>query len=194
MAGVHLEHRRQVYYSRESWKDDVGQQPNIELEISDLPRPRRKPAPARAWVPGRPGELGGPDDSKFGAGFGTTGPDAGYALTLVRAREMALVEGEHRSNVDVAVAAVASARSALFGRAPTGKDVDVALVLLGFDPGIPESLRSELATKRRGWFAAAGHHPAKLHSFVSSLDTGVLRLTADEARSRMAQGTSLITD
>lgn len=172
----------------------MGQQPNIELEISDLPRPRPKPAPARAWVPGRPGELGGPEDTTFGAGFGTTGPDAGYALTLVRARDLALAVGEHRANVDVALAAVASARSALFGRGPTGRDVDVAVVLLGFDPGTPESLRNQLAAKRKDRFAAAGHHPTKLHSFVSSLDAEVLRLTADEARSRMAQGTSLITD
>lgn len=172
----------------------MGQQPNIELEISDLPRPRRKPAPARSWVPGRPGELGGPEDTKFGAGFGTTGPDAGYAFTLVKSRDVSLAEGEHRANVDAALAAVASARSALFGRGPTGKDVDVAVVLLGFDPGTPESLRNTLAAKRKNWFAAAGHHPAKLHSFVSTLDAEVLRLTADEARSRMAQGTSLITD
>ena len=40
-----------------SRKDHVGQQPNIELEMADLPRPRPKPQPAHGWVPGRPGEL-----------------------------------------------------------------------------------------------------------------------------------------
>ncbi len=171
----------------------MGQQPNIELEISDLPRPRRKPDPARGWVPGRPGELSGPDDVQFGGGFGTTGPDAGYAMSLVKGREIELAENEHRANTDAALAAVASARSALLRRGPTGKDVDFALVVLGFDPATPEALRSELAANRVDWFAAAGHHPTNLHGFVSSLDTDVLRLTADEARSRMAQGTSLIS-
>lgn len=170
----------------------MGQQPNIELEISDLPRPRSKPAPARSWVPNRPGELGGPEDMRSGAGFGRTGPDTGYALSLVAARDLELAEGEHRVNVDAALTSVAAARASLYGRAPTGKDVDFALVLLGLDPGVPEGLRTELAGKRKKWFAAAGHHATRLYAFVSSLDTEVLRLTADEARGRMASGTSLI--
>jgi hypothetical protein len=170
----------------------VGQQPNIELEISDLPRPRPKPDPARSWVPGRPGELGGPEDMRWGAGFGRTGPDSGYALSLIAGRRLDLAEGEHRANVDAALAAIVSARSSLFGRAPTGKDLDLAIVLLGLDPATPESLRREMGEKRKTWFAAAGHHPSKLFSFVSSLDTEVLRLTADEARSRMAAGAALI--
>jgi hypothetical protein len=172
----------------------VGQQPNIELEIPDLPRPRRKPDPARSWVPDRPGELGGPEDMQWGSGFGRTGPDSGFALSLIAARKVELAPGEHRGNVDAALAAVVSARSSLYGRAPTGKDVDLALVLLGFDPDIPEGLSEELAAKRKKWFAAAAHHPANLYSFISSLDTEVLRLTADEARSRMASGTALIGD
>ncbi|MGA9595363.1 MAG: hypothetical protein WBV06_04350 [Acidimicrobiia bacterium] len=172
----------------------MGQQPNIELEISDLPRPRRKPDPAPSWVPDRPGELGGPEDMRSGAGFGRIGPDSGYALSLIAGRELDLAEGEHRANVGAALAAIVSARSSLYGRAPTGKDVDLAVVLLGLDPGIPESLRSELAEKRKEWFAAAGHNPTKLYSFVSSLDTDVLRLTAGEARSRMAAGTALIAN
>ena len=177
-----------------AWKDNVGQQPNIELEISDLPRPRRKPDPARSWVPGRPGELNGPEDMHWGAGFGTTGPDAGYALSLVAGREVNLAEGEHRANVDVAVAAVASARSSLFGRAPTGHDINLALVLLGYDSaGVPDEVAASLATRRVGWFAAAAHHHANLHTFIGSLDAAVLRLTADEARGQMAQGTQLIT-
>jgi hypothetical protein len=177
-----------------AWKDKVGQQPNIELEISDLPRPRRKPDPARSWVPGRPGELSGPEDMEWGAGFGTTGPDAGYALSLVAKRDLTLAAGEHRANVDVAVAAVASARSSLFGRGPTGNDINLALVLLGYDSaGVPDEVATSLATRRVEWFAAAAHHHANLHTFVGSLDAAVLRLTADEARSQIAQGTQLIT-
>ncbi len=172
----------------------MGQQPNIELEIPDLPRPRPKPDPARSWVPDRPGELGGPEDMQWGSGFGRIGPDSGFALSLIAARELELPAGEHRANVDAALAAVVSARASLYGRAPTGKDVDAALVLLGLDPATPESLSTELAAKRKKWFAAVAHHPENLYSFVSSLDAEVLGLTAEEARSRMALGVSLIGD
>jgi hypothetical protein len=182
-----------MYYCGATGKDLVGQQPNIEFEISDL-RPRRKPDPATAWVPGRPGELGGPEDMKRGAGFGTSGPDAGYALSLVAKRYFDLADGEHRANANVAVAAVSAARSSLFGRGPTKKDVDMALVLLGYDAeGVPAETITELATARITWFAAAGHHPAKLNEFVSGLDVDSLKLTADEARGRMAQGEQLVT-
>ena len=170
----------------------MGQQPNIELEIADLPRPQPKPDPARSWVPERPGELGGPDDARFGAGFGTTGPDSGYALTLVRARNLELVEGEHRANTDVALAAVASARSALFGRAPTGKDVDLAVVLLGLDPVHPEDDRLQMGDWRKRRFASVAHHPGRLHGFIASLEPDILSLTADEARARVARGEALI--
>lgn len=171
----------------------MGQQPNIELSISDLPRPQPKPDPARSWSPGRPGELGGPDDHEWGGGFGTTGPDAGYALSLVAGRELDLAEGEHRSNADVAVAAVASARSSLFGRAPTMKDVDLAMVLLGYDSeGVPVKTAEVLASNRIEWFAAASHHPDKLTSFLTAVDADVLRLTAAEACGRMANGDKLI--
>lgn len=170
----------------------MGQQPNIELEISDLPRPQRKPAPPRPWIPDRPGELGGPGDAQFGAGFGTTGTDSGYALSLVKARDLDLAAGEHRSNTDLALAAVASARAAMFRRAPTGKDVDLALVLLGLDAATPDGLRVELGEARRRWFAGANHHPMRVNKFVASLDSDVLELTAEDARGRLAEGASLI--
>ena len=170
----------------------MGQQPNIELEMADLPRPRPKPEPARSWVPDRPGELNGPEDMKWGSGFGVTGPDAGYALVLAKRREFELGDGEHRANADVAVAAVAAARSSLFRRGPTGKDLDLALVLLGYDGSVPETMRAQLAERRISWFTGAAHHPAKLVGFIAHLSPETLRLTADEARVRMAKGEQLV--
>lgn len=130
---------------------------------------------------------------RFGTGFGTIGPDSGYAKTLVNTRGLELADGEREGNTKAALAAIASARAALFGRAPTVHDVDLAIVLLGLDPELPDAVRADLSTKRGDWFAAAAHHPAKLYDFVSALDTAVLQLTAAEARTRMAQGTPLIT-
>jgi hypothetical protein len=131
---------------------------------------------------------------KSGAGFGFTGPDAGYASSLAVAREVELADGEHRGNANAAIAAVASARSAMFGRGPTKQDIDFALVLLGYDAsGISDEMATGLATSRLDWFAAAGHHPGKLLDFIAIVPSAVLRLTADEAAARMAQGEALVT-
>lgn len=129
---------------------------------------------------------------RWGSGFGVSGPDAGYAISLARRRQIEVGDGEHRVNVDVAVAAVASARSSLFGRSPTGKDIDLALVVLGLDDsGIPGDLAADLAQGRLGWFTGAAHHPEKLVDFIARLSPETLRLTADEARQRMTQGQRL---
>jgi hypothetical protein len=104
-----------------------------------------------------------------------------------------MAEGEHRGNANVALAAVASARSSMFGRGPTMKDVDLAAVLLGYDAaGLPDETVADLARNRLVWFAAASHHPEKLSGFLAAIDAGTLQLTADEARNRMAQGEQLI--
>lgn len=130
---------------------------------------------------------------KWGAGFGSAGPDAGYAMTLVKSRDIELADGEHKSNADAAIAAVAAARSSRFGRGPTKKDVDFALVLLGYDSGgLQEETVNDLGTARLAWFAAAGHHPDRLTTFLSRLEPAVLDLTAEEARTRMAHGEQLI--
>lgn len=130
---------------------------------------------------------------KWGSGFGAVGPDSGYALSLIGRRNFELSEGELRHNATAAVAAVASARASLYGRAPTGKDIDLALVLLGYDSkGVPAKTTAELAQGRLEWFAAAEHHPGRLVDFVGSIGADVLRLTADEARARLAGGEPLI--
>jgi hypothetical protein len=115
-------------------------------------------------------------------------------MSLVAAREVDLGDGEHHANASAALAAVASARSSLFGRGPTKQDVDLALVLLGYDSSdVPADMATGLAASRLDWFAAAGHNPGRLLDFIARVPTEVLRLTADEARSRMAQGEHLIT-
>ncbi len=81
----------------------------------------------------------------------------------------------------------------MFGRGPTKKDIDMALVLLGYDSaGVPTELTTTLAEQRLVRFAAAGHHPTNLSGFVSELSPELLKLTAAEARGRMAKGESLL--
>lgn len=129
----------------------------------------------------------------WGAGFGTIGPDAGYAQTLVKDRPLQLADGEHRGSAAAAVAAIASARSSLLGRAPIGKDIDVAAVLLGYDiGGLPEEVVRDLQAARMSWLAGVGHRPGALLDLVGAISADTLRQDAAAIRSRMAQGERLI--
>jgi len=155
----------------------MGQQPNIELGMSDLPRPTPQPAPARRWRPGRPGDLATPSEVPWGGAFGTTGPDAGFALRIVSGRDVPLTGGEGRRDADALIAGVAAARASRVGRAPTNEDVDAALVLLGYDTrGIPQGVADDLAARRRRWVSGAAHHPARVHRVVGSISPDVLVL------------------
>jgi hypothetical protein len=171
----------------------MGQQPNIELEIADLPRPRAHPAAARRWTPSRPGEMSGPHDVPWGGAFGTTGPDTGYALSLIGQRELVLAHGEHRANAEAAIAAVAGARASHYGRAPTGEDVDVALILFGYDDReLPADLAASLAADRVDWFANVAHDATKLRGVVAAIPLNVLASKPGAVRAQMATGRRLI--
>jgi hypothetical protein len=171
----------------------MGQQPNIELEISDLPRPRPQPGPARRWRPGRPGEIAGPE-MPWGGGFGTIGPDAGFAMSLLRSRELELEAGEDHHNVEAALTAVATARASRFGRAPTNEDVDVAALLFGFDHHeLPEALLNSLVVDRIRWFANLGHDAAARRAVVELVPLAVLDSKPAAIRAQMATGRRLTT-
>ncbi len=171
----------------------MGQQPNIELEMADLPRPRPTPDAARPWKPQRPGELGAPRDVPWGGAFGTTGPDTGYALLLIRQRSIPLAPGEHRHNAEAALVALAGARASHFGRAPTSKDIDVAMMILGYEPnGFPDDLIAGLARDRQAWVSNLGHDAGKARALVASVPIENLAAPVEDLRVRMAGGERLI--
>jgi len=171
----------------------LGQQPNIELEHADLPRPTAHTAPARRWRPNRPGEVTTPDDMPWGGGFGTTGPDAGYVLRLIAERQLALSPGEHRHNVDAAIAAIASARASRFGRAPIDEDVDLAVLLLGYDTNeLPQELIDGLRADRLEWLANLSHDAAGRRALVAAIPMAVLESKPGAVRAQMATGRRLI--
>ncbi len=171
----------------------MGQQPNIELEIADLPRPEPGPAPARRWRPRRPGEIRSPDETPWGGAFGTTTPDAGYALRLVTERHPELAPGEDLHNVEAALMALATARASHYGRAPIMRDVDVAMTILGYvADGIPVSLIDELKRDRAQWLANLGHDAAKARALVTAVPIENLVAPLDDLRARMVSGERLI--
>ncbi len=168
----------------------MGQQPNIELEMADLPRPTPVPAPPRRWAPKRPGELSSPEEVPWGGMYGTPGPDTGYVLRLLADEPLELGEHEKRADAVAAVAALAAARASRFGRAPTTADVGVAKVLLDYDgqPTTPEFIHARAAA-----VANVAHDATRAAALVGAVDPALLEETPDAVRSRRSSGEPLLT-
>jgi hypothetical protein len=163
----------------------MAQQPNIELRPPEPQRGASGTGPERPWAPDRPGELTG-TGMPWGGAFGMPGPDAGYALKLATGRDLILSDHEHRADADAAVAAVAAARSSLFGRGPTKGDVDAAIVILGYEA------ESDFGPVRAAAIGGSAHHPLRIRRLIAGIPTDVYDATADELRERVASGESLI--
>lgn len=164
----------------------MGQQPNIELEASDLPRQKPAPGPARPWRPNRPAELNSPAEVPQGGPFGIIGPDSGYALRLVSELELSLLPGEHHHDAAASVAAIASARAAIDGRAPIADDVAVGMIVLGYDA--ESSVDAGILANRPNWIANVGHDAGKMRKIVADVPLDTLRLTPAELRQHVADG------
>jgi len=153
-----------------------------------------------AWVPARPGELlGATRRSTVGGreqltgarlpGAGSPGPDQGYALRLAErfASRLVLEEGERSEDVLAGAVAIALRRAALFGRAPVGADLEVALGLFGFLGSAPAAL----VARRKAVFAGLGHDEWRRRALVHGIDEAALRLSARQAMERPLDGDQL---
>jgi hypothetical protein len=134
----------------------------------------------------------GPQDVPTGGPFGTTGPDAGYALTLISGRDISISDDEHRADADAVLAALASARAARAGRGPISEDVQVAELLLGYDPSLPDAVAADLAEDRRRWTAGSARHGGRVRRVVAAVPAAVLAADPDEIRRRLAAGDRFI--
>jgi hypothetical protein len=104
-----------------------------------------------------------PADVPWGGGFGTPGPDTGFAFTFVKA--LNLPGGDHlRSDLEAAILGVVAARASAVGRAPTANDATVAIELLALDAGSAPS------------FAGIAHQRDRLNDLIASIPSD--RLTA----------------
>lgn len=165
----------------------MGQQPNIQLHLEDLPRPEPRPGPARRWSARRPGDLVAPQQVPWGRAFGTPGPDSGYALHLLAGRPPAWAEGEHRADAERMVAALMAARASRLGRAPVIGDAGVAEMILGFRA--QGSAAAEAAEQRRRY---SGHGAEGLRRLLEAVDAELLAAPEAEVRRRWAAGERLI--
>jgi hypothetical protein len=168
----------------------MGQQPNVQLGMEDLPRPVPHPAAPGRWAPSRPGDATSPAEVPWGGAFGTPGPDTGYALRLLESREWALQPGEDRHDVEAAVAALMSARASRFGRAPVASDAEVAEVVLGVrSEDLDDETAAALTQRRARLLPGIAHRAAALRALVASLDLDVLVADPSEVRAMLAAGT-----
>ncbi|MDF1597823.1 MAG: hypothetical protein P1T08_17220 [Acidimicrobiia bacterium] len=162
----------------------MGQQPNIELEVDDLPRPTTEPGAPGVWKPLRPGEINSPADMHVGGVFGNPSPDAGWVIKLVRQAEYERDSGA----IDSVVATVASARASVFGRGPVPDDVEAALIVLGLRvDGLPEVTRADLNRRRTMWLRKSAHETVPGRSVLDDIDRDFLHQTLDEIRAGIAE-------
>lgn len=162
----------------------MGQQPNIEHSQADAPKDEAEPGSPRRWKPGRPAELNSPSDVAWGGKFGRPGPDTGFVLKLIG---RASFDRSDRPKITEAVAAtVAGARASLFGRAPTVKDVEVALILMGFrDEGLSDDKLAALQERREAGLDHAAHELRKGTSFLEHIPQAHLAASPDKLRAML---------
>ena len=78
---------------------------------------------------------------------------------------------------------MASKRAALFGRAPSIYDVQLALSLWGFLDAVPP----ELQERRRAAFSSVAHDYVAQRRLADAVPEEILRLTPEEARARRGE-------
>lgn len=162
----------------------MGQQPNIEVEASDLPLEEPERGVERRWVPNRPGEITAPEDMPRGDAFGRPGPDTGWALRLLR--RTAYDRGDRPGILADVVTALVGARAAAYGRSPVPQDIEAALSVLGLRPqDMDPASVAQLATRREDWLDEVPHDPWPGMSALQSIPISLLKETPARIRARL---------
>lgn len=161
----------------------------VPVATKDEPREGEILPPPERWVPHRPGETVN-GAQQFGDGFGSPGPDQGYALFLGKrfADKLELAPGEHKADVIAGCLGVATKRASLFGRGPVIYDWEVAYSVWGYLGGAP----TVVMQKRVELFAEAGHHYWKRRAIADAVPESTLRMTPQMVRAAMAGGQELL--
>jgi hypothetical protein len=120
-----------------------------------------------------------PDQVPHGEGFGTPGPDTGWALVLI---DRANIPGRTKG-LDRVLAALMGARAASFGRAPTLEDLEVAKILCGIGDGLPD----HLAARRERWVEATAHEKPPGRSALAEVGMELLGYQPAAVRLRVSK-------
>lgn len=155
--------------------------PFVAPDLDDRPRqqqnlpPGVSYPPARSWRANRPGDLAATQPGAVrpaGALLGRPGPNVGYAYTLAeRARDrLRLAPHEDLDDAVSVVAEIAGKRAAALGRAPVIGDVELAMLLLGYDGSADEAFA---AWRARAVHGASHDYPTR-RAIVDSVPDSLL--------------------
>jgi hypothetical protein len=156
----------------------MAQQPNVEITAAERPRQSLQPGPAVKWRSEKPGVPEGPDGTRGGGVYGTTGPDPGWGLKILGGVTLPN-DDEHLRRV---VGGLMLARAAAFGRAPVPEDISVALAICGFGFDAP----TPVVERRERWVEAAAHDRRPGATAVAEVDRDLLLLRPDQVITQLA--------
>jgi hypothetical protein len=152
----------------------VAQQPNVEIPAGERPRPVPHPGVAVKWRADKPGVPDGPDGTPGGGLYGTTGPDPGWGVKLVNHAELPDDDPDLRA----VLTGLVLARAAALGRAALLEDLEVALILAGYDTDAP----AWVVERGQRWLAAAPHEQRSGSSAVAEVDKATLVMDPERLR------------
>lgn len=120
-----------------------------------------------------------PDQVPRGEGFGTPGPDTGWALRLIDQADLP----DRSTGLEKVLAALMGARASSYGRAPTLEDLEVALLLCGIGEALPE----HLAERRQRWIDATAHEVPAGRTALAEVGIELLRTKPAAVRLRVSK-------
>ena len=152
----------------------MAQQPNVEITDAERPRAVPQPGVAVKWRADKPGLPVGPTGTPGGGYFGTTGPDPGWGMRLVNHADLPDDDPDLRR----VLSGLVMARAAALGRAPVKEDLEVALILCGYDADPP----AEVVERRERWLDASPHEHRPGAAAVAEVDKETLVMTPERLR------------
>lgn len=157
--------------------------PHVKPRLVDRPRSGTPMPPSHGFRAARPGEVVTSGQPR-GDLLGSPGPDLGYALTLAE-RFRDRLDLAPQEKVDDALAAacgIAMRRCSRVGRAPTSKDVELGLTILGYLGGAP----ADYVAWRKRHVHGVSHEYTEQRELIDAVRADVLNLTPDEAKPMLA--------
>ena len=170
--------------------------PFVAVQPDQAPRHRQSlpqginTPPHGGWKADRPGELGiGQPEGKL---HGAPGPNVGYAVSLVHRQRDSWVLGPHEylGDASAVVAGVAMKRAAQYGRAPVKADVDIAVMLFGYNSQCDDAW----VTRRSAIVHEADHHYGPRRSAIDLVSEELLRSTPTEVAARVGAWRATVED
>lgn len=107
------------------------------------------------------------------------GPDTGWAFRLIEAAGIP----DRSDGLDTLLGALMGARASMYGRAPTGEDLEVAKIVCGIGDALPE----HLAERRRRWVDAISHDRPPGRTALREVGLDLLRHKPAEVRLRVSR-------